>query len=251
MGKMTKIFVVCCVLIFFCLGSFCPASSGRGEIGLEFRGQIMSAELQGVPLRLILEKLEREKGIWWKGAELVLEETVSIRFKDLPLEEGLRRILFDFNHALLFDQDKGLVGLVIFGRKESRRAVSQDEPPATEKGIPSEPLEEVPFSRNPFEVFSDTAPPGSSKAHSTGTTTGENLPFSQDHQTEITEGPSREPFPSNKNPFNENIFPASDNPFTERNPFTEKTPPSPENPFKENVSPAPENPFFNPFVAPQ
>jgi hypothetical protein len=269
MSKTAKIFTVWYVILFLCLGSFFPASSGREEVGLRFKGQIMSAELQGVSLRLILEKLRREKGIWSKGDESLLEEKVSVRLVDLPLEEGLRRILSDFNHVLVFDQEKGLVGLVVFGKKELRRTVSQDEPPATEKGIPSEPSEEVPFDRGPFEVFSDTAPPGSSKAQSSGTTSGENVPFSQDHQTEITEGASKEPFPSiespftqgnpfakrispsPESPFNENISPAPGNPFTQGNPFTEKTSPSPENPFNENVSPFPENPFSNPFVAPQ
>jgi hypothetical protein len=269
MSKMAKIFTVWYVILFFCLGPFFSASSGREEIGLKFKGQIMSAELQGVSLRLILEKLKGEKGIWSKGDESLLDDKVSIRFKDLPLEEGLRRILSDFNHVLVFDREKGLVGLFVFGKRGSRRAVSQDEPPATEKGFPSGPLEEATVRRNPFEIFPDTGPPGSSKAKSTGTASGEDLPFSQDHQTEITDGTSMEPFPSIENPFtqgnpfaesispspespfSENISPAPENPFTQGNPFTEKTSPSPENPFNEGISPAPEDPFFNPFVAPQ
>jgi hypothetical protein len=230
MKKMTKMFAVWCIIMFFCLGS--PfVFSGNREIDLEFRGQIMSAELQGVPLRLSLEKLRREKGIWFKGDESVLEETVSMRFENLPLEEGLRRILSDFSHVLLFDQEKGPVGLVVFGKKESRRTVLKDEPPAMGKGHPSEPVKEATDSGDPFKTSPHPFQLPTPKTKSAGTTRGENLPWSRDHQDEITEEASMEPFPP------------PENPFTQRDPFTEKTSPSPENPFNGNVSPSPENPF--------
>jgi hypothetical protein len=268
MRKTTTIFTLSWVFIFFCLSSSSSAFPGTGEIDLEFRGQIMSAELQGVPLRLILEKLRREKGIWFKGDESVLEETVSIRFENLPLEEGLRRILSGISHVLLFDQEKRPVGLVVFGKKESRGAVLKDEPPAMEKGRSSEPVKEAMDSGDPFKTSPHPFQLATPKTKSTGTTGGENLPLSREHQDEITEEASMEPSPSPEdpftqrnpftektspspeNPFSGNVSPSPEDPFTQRNPFTEKTSPSPENPFNEDVSPSPEDPFTqrNPFT---
>ena len=158
MSKATKIFTVYYIVIFFSLGLFCSVSSGKEEIDLELRGQAMSAELQGVSLRLVLEKLEREKGIWFKGDESVLEEEVSIRFKDLPLYEGLRRILSHINHVLVFDGDNGLVGLFILGKKDRGNSVARDAAVATEKGSPSLPIGEAKASKYPFEAFSDPRP---------------------------------------------------------------------------------------------
>lgn len=215
MKKMAKIFPVWCILICFCLGS--PVVfSGNRDIDLQFRGQIMSAELQAVPLRLILEKLQREKGIWFKGDESVLEKPVSIWFKDLPLQEGLRRILSGFDHVLLFEEDRGLVGLFLLGTKGSGGLEPPNVAIATEKGSPSQPFEEATGRRNPF--------------------------------AEVTSSP--------ENPFAGAISPSRGRPPDEngappvKNPFEKSISPSPENPFTKNVSPRPENPFlktFNPF----
>jgi hypothetical protein len=218
--------------MFFCLASFSSAASDEEKIDLKIKGQIMSAELQGVPLRLILEKLKREKGIWYKGGEPGLGEKVSIRFKDLPLEEGLRRILSRVSHVLFFDRENELVGLVILGEKGSRGLIARDEPPAMQEGLSSESLEGGTVSRHPSKISSNPFLAVTSKKKSTGAATGKNLPSPQDHHTEITEGTSKNPFEVFKNPFTI--------------PFNEKTSPSPENPFNENVSPGPENPFFNP-----
>lgn len=189
MGKMAKIFMVCFTFGSFCLGSFSSPSSGKEEIDLKFKGQIMSAELQGVSLRLILEKLNREKGIWSKGDESVLEEKVSVRVMGLPLLDGLRRILSDFNHVLVFDRDKRLVGLFVLGKKDPGRPVARDAAIGIDKALSSRPLGED--SEDPFDDFSETLPPGSSKAKSKPA----------------------------ENPFEENISPGSEDPFSD--PFGE------------------------------
>jgi len=200
-------------MVFF-LGFFPSVSSGKGEIGLKFKGQLMSAELQGVSLRLILEKLNREKGIWSKGDESVLEEKVSVRLMDLPLLEGLRRILSDFNHVLVFDRDKRLVGLFILDKKNPGRPVARDGANGIDKVLPSQPLGEA--SGDPFEGFPDTLPPGSSKAKSKRATIDENSSPPEDPNTERSDtGFFKGPL-SPENPFEENISPGSENPFSDQ-----------------------------------
>ncbi len=262
----TRIVTLSWIFMFFCLASLSSASSDEERIDLNIKGRIMSAELEGVPLRLILEKLKREKGIWYRGSEPELgEKRVSIRFKDLPLEEGLRRILSGMDHVLLFDQEKGLVGLVILGKKESGRIIPRDEPRAIHRGLPSEPFENATVSRNPFEILSNPFELSTREKESPGTTMGEHLPSSEDPYTEITEETSTEPFRSienpfiRRNPFTQETAPSPENPFqgdvspSRENPFTQEISPSPESPFQGNVPPSPENPFLNlnPFAAPQ
>jgi hypothetical protein len=242
MGKMAKIFIVCFTLMFFCLGSFFSPSSGKEEIGLKFNGQAISAELQGVSLRLILEKLNREKGIWSKGDESVLEEKVSVRVTDLPLLEGLRRILSDFNHVLVFDRDKRLVGLFILGKKDPGRPVTRDVAIGIDKALPSQPLGEA--SEDPFEDFPDTLPPGSSKAKSKRGTIDEDSSSPEDPNTERSGTGFVKGSLSPENPFDENIPPLPEGPFA---PFVESNFPPTENPFEENISPGFEGPFSDPF----
>ena len=209
---MTTIFTVFYMLTFFCLGSFSPASAGKGEVDVKFEGQILSAELQGVSLKVILEKLNREKGIWFKGDESLLEEKVSVRFKDLPLQEGLRRILSCINHILVFDQDKRLVGLFILGKKSPDMPLARDAAIVTEKALPSQPVEQPKVSRNPFEIFVDAPRPGT-KTKSRRTTIGKKFSPPEDQKSEMSDTTFMNLSPSSKNPFAESMPPSSENPF--------------------------------------
>jgi len=242
MEKKTKVFIVCFTFGYFCLGSFYSALSGKEEIGLEFKGQIMSAELQGVSLRLILEKLNREKGIWSKGDESVLEEKVSVRVMGLPLLDGLRRILSDFNHVLVFDRDKRLVGLFVLGKKDPGRPVARDAPIGTDKALSSRSLGEA--SEHPFDDFSETLPPGSSEAKSKRPMIDQNFSPPEDPNTEGSDTGFVRGSPSPENPFEGNISPGSEDPF---DPFAENMFSPAENPFEGNISPGSEDPFSNPF----
>lgn len=140
MNRITPILTLCCALVFFSLGSFSWAASVKGEIDLKFKGERMSVELQEVSLSAILKELEREKGIWFKGDESLLEETVSTRFEDLPLQEGLSRILFRINHTFVFDQNEKLVGLYILDRKQPGSRMARDAGIVSEKPRALQPV---------------------------------------------------------------------------------------------------------------
>ena len=47
----------------FFLGLFPPIYAGEEDIDLSIEGKVLSARLKEIPLKIILEKLEREKGI--------------------------------------------------------------------------------------------------------------------------------------------------------------------------------------------
>ena len=71
--------------------SYLPAREGGVDLTLE--GDAISANLKEIPLRDILAKLEGEKRIWCIGGEAVLSERISVQFKELSLEDGMKRIL--------------------------------------------------------------------------------------------------------------------------------------------------------------
>lgn len=248
MSKTTTIFTLALIFTFFCLGFFSFAIPGTGELDLKFTGQIMSAEVQGVPLRVILEKIEREKGIWFKGDESVLERSVSIRFTDLPLDIGLRRILSGVNHVLFFDQDRGLVGLFVLGEKGPGEPGPRVEPLAIEKALPSEPPEDAAVAGKPSEIPPHPFPSPPRERKSPDTTTGEHFqlsPFSGDSRAETTDEAPLKPFSPQENPFTRRSPPSAENP------FERSTPPSLGNPPNENTSSGPEMPWVNPFEGSQ
>jgi hypothetical protein len=109
---LTLFFLTC--TFFFSIISAVPAR--EKVVDLTIKGETLSAKLKEVPLKDILEKLERELGIWFKGDESEFAEMVSVQFKNLSLEDGLRRILAFKNYSLLFDRDTGLVGVIVLGK---------------------------------------------------------------------------------------------------------------------------------------
>jgi hypothetical protein len=190
MHKITPILTLCCALVFFALGSFSLAASVKGEIDLKFKGERMSVELQEVSLRVILKELEREKGIWFKGDESLLEETVSTRFEDLPLQEGLTRILFRINHTFVFDQNEKLVGLYILDRKQPGSAMGRDAGVVTEEPVASESV--LPHGRPETKLRKTTRDRASKPPFKT-------FPFAppEDSETETSDTPFTEtPAPS-------------------------------------------------------
>jgi hypothetical protein len=201
----------------------------------------MSAELQEVSLRLILERLQRETGIWFKGDESALEESISIRFKDLPLHEGLRRILSNINHVLVFDQERGLVGLFILGKKDPGKRSPREVGVDTGKSRPSQPVEEAAVSRDPFEVFPDADHRGKPRTGSTGTSFGKDFSPFADRGTQIGDRPFTDKSSADEGPFGEKTPSSAESPFT-----TSIFPPA-ESPSEENIFPGIEDPFSDPF----
>jgi hypothetical protein len=89
-----------------------------GQLELDFKGEMCSLSIAKVPLKTVLTMIKDEKGIWFKVTQLSAEETISIRFRDLSIREGIERILRNFNYSLHFDQNGKLLGATILGMKE-------------------------------------------------------------------------------------------------------------------------------------
>jgi hypothetical protein len=89
-----------------------------GQLELDFNGETCSLDAAKVPLKSVLAKFKDEKGIWLKVSQSSAEETISLRFRDLPIQEGIERILRNFNYSLHFNQNGKLLGATILGAKE-------------------------------------------------------------------------------------------------------------------------------------
>jgi hypothetical protein len=124
-----------------------PASAAGWDIDLTIEGEVLSARLRGVPLKAVLETLERERGIWFKGNSLLLDERITVQFTDLPLEEGLNRILAPMNYSLVFDRNGRLVGVIVVARGTENRPASETRA-GEEQRIPSSPAANEKASHN-------------------------------------------------------------------------------------------------------
>lgn len=107
------IIVILTVGLFF-LSVFSPVPTRGAGIDLTFQGDILSASLKGARLKEILEKLEREKGISWRGDSSLLEGKITVPFRDLSFHEGVKRILGSMNHCPIFNASERLASVIIF-----------------------------------------------------------------------------------------------------------------------------------------
>jgi hypothetical protein len=98
--------IVTLIMCSFFLTVLPPTVASRENIDLTIHGEVLSARLRGIPLKIILEKLERERGIWFRGNTSLLDEAITVQFTDLPIEGGLNRILASMNYSLVFDRMK-------------------------------------------------------------------------------------------------------------------------------------------------
>ena len=176
--------IVTLMMCSFFLGLFPPVFAGEGDIDLMIEGKVLSARLREIPLKIILEKLEREKGIWFRGNSSVLEEEITVEFSKLPFEEGVNRLLASMNYSLMFDASEQLVGVIIIGKGTVNHGGSEGRHSDQNRPVPLPGTnEQVDFSRsviltgdNPpqvtsegrkdFTVIRDFSPPDSSSKFS-------------------------------------------------------------------------------------
>jgi len=109
----------------------------------------ISVDIKDASLAGIARDIEKQSGILFKGDESLLEEKISVSFKDLPLEQGIKRILANVNYSLIFDS-RGEVSEVKIMSEGSDTGVSQPQfrPGQTRPGTPS-PAGRRPVVRRP------------------------------------------------------------------------------------------------------
>jgi len=129
--KLVAILTVCCLV----LSVFPPVLARGGDIDLTIEAGVLSARLKEIPLRIILEKLERERGIWFRGDSSLLEKEITVQFAELPFEDGLKRILAFTNHSIMSDGNGKLVGVIIIGKSAANHGVPESRRSAQKRPV--------------------------------------------------------------------------------------------------------------------
>jgi len=106
------------VAIFMISNCLISISSGMENINLDFRSKTFNVILEDESLKNVFEKIQKEKGIWFKAPENLLGEKMSVRFNNLSIQEGLKRILRTMNYSFIFDRENNLIGVFIIGKDD-------------------------------------------------------------------------------------------------------------------------------------
>jgi len=113
-GALTICFMACVCHIGLHTG---PCSAGS-DVNITWRGEAVSADLTRVPLQDVFDKLQRDKDVWFKVPESLLQKEISVHFRNLPFEEALKRLLAPVDYSLAFDRKGRLVGAIVLGEKQ-------------------------------------------------------------------------------------------------------------------------------------
>jgi len=147
------------LLLFFLLswvGGVRDASASEASFVLTLKGHLLNAKIKTVSLKEVLERLSRLANIEVSLEKSVGDETVTVEFENLPLEEGIMRILQGKSYALTYARNPFSKGRRVLPKVVAIRVVpegagsSMDReradsvillPGSSETGIPTETLE--------------------------------------------------------------------------------------------------------------
>ena len=106
---------IICFLLVICLNSYVAAGPIYDKAGLQIKDGKISAVLVNTALRDIIRQVKAQDDIWFRVGEDLAGYNVSVRFTEIPLDEGLRRILKGLNHSLVYNADSKVAGVFILG----------------------------------------------------------------------------------------------------------------------------------------
>jgi hypothetical protein len=94
----------------------------------------LSAAINNLPLRVVLEKLSRLMNLEVSLEKSVGDETITVEYKNLPLEEAIRRILHGKSYALTYAQTSFSKGHTALPKVVGIRVVPKGAGPSTVQG---------------------------------------------------------------------------------------------------------------------
>ncbi|NIM98048.1 MAG: hypothetical protein GTO24_08225, partial [candidate division Zixibacteria bacterium] len=113
--------------IMFLLSPYPALGQDQGrELHIEYNQDLLTLSVENVNLKHVLTAMAEETGITvWYPRDL--EKPITTEFNDLPLQQGLRRILRGMNYALIYspsttDKKRGEVpaGVYVLSKQSSR-----------------------------------------------------------------------------------------------------------------------------------
>jgi hypothetical protein len=149
------------IIIFFGLCGFlfcvnCMAEQSSTGAGIVFRGDKVDIQVKDVPLENILSEFKKARGISYQGDKSLLDSKLTGEVTGVSVEEALKRILFNFDHAMIYDKNKNLIGIRITGKGEGKDIQTNDS--ETMEFHEANIMESEPIYKT-FQVKRDCGPP--------------------------------------------------------------------------------------------
>lgn len=95
-------------------------SNGAEGLQVRFEKDLLTVRANRAPLEALMKEISRRAYIAIQLGEGIAGRRVSVEFTDLPLEEGLRRILAGHDVFTYHRGDRGLLTVWVYGKFEGR-----------------------------------------------------------------------------------------------------------------------------------
>lgn len=143
MRKMPKL-ILALLASLIALLLLCGVASAQEErLYLAFDQGRMTANIKNTPLKAVLDRIKQQRKIYFDKGFMkdpsLLDNDISLQFKNLSVQDGLERILSGINHSLFFKGDS-VEGVMLLGKpgkriyKAPRRAIQSRTPRRTSRG---------------------------------------------------------------------------------------------------------------------
>lgn len=110
------------LVLFLFLYALVPAAAmGNSKNIVTIKDGLMNAELSSVPLKTVLQNIGLGSNLEYKGEKDFLNEKITIRFENLSVVNGLKRLLSKFNYSITYHSDGTPASVYIFGIKGESR----------------------------------------------------------------------------------------------------------------------------------
>ncbi len=153
----TKIHWLTFVFIAICFIINPQSSTASTTADVKYDGKRLSVNAIGVPLEQLLSMVEKHTGVEFSYDDLLAETNVYANFENNSLDEGIRRILLQFNYAVIYNGSGHMETILVFNRQRasSKNPADQTELYASQQETDINDMSET-FSEPPEQV---EAPP--------------------------------------------------------------------------------------------
>lgn len=171
------------------------AAAGSPQCRVTCSGKTMSVEARDVALDFLLKQLHRQSGLTFQWLQPAAPRKISVKFRQLSVEPAIKRILGQFNYALIAGTDLKHTKVIIYGTKRlsafPAQADSVENDTSTSIAAFTDPDHFMQISHD--SVAMEVLPPGDDKMQVTHTSAGMEIDFAPSEAMKVDTSPPAQP----------------------------------------------------------
>ncbi len=112
------VLVLLIFLVFLCRSNFASIDSVTSE-NVRVEGNRISVQAKEIILGELLKSIEKSTGIAFELNKALLEKEITVSFKELYLLEGIKKIIYPLNYAIVYDPGHVVSKVIIVDRSNA------------------------------------------------------------------------------------------------------------------------------------